>query len=132
MPEDPGNATLLDRTGLSINDTILYQCPYGYQVTETGLIYYTITCNLLPDGLSANWSPIPEIERELSCRFLLLTISLDPRVSHLGYAHPIIRRRLSYLFTIGFSSELQRHLSRYEGDIPIERRFHRSCDARRL
>ncbi|KAK2145954.1 hypothetical protein LSH36_644g00007 [Paralvinella palmiformis] len=64
MPEDPGNATLLDRTGLSINDTILYQCPYGYQIREyltwVTLIRLSVVASLisLPLASALNCSDI--------------------------------------------------------------------------
>ncbi|KAK2145711.1 hypothetical protein LSH36_662g04077 [Paralvinella palmiformis] len=65
-PEDSINGTTINITGFMINDTVLHQCPYGYQVTETGLIYYNLTCNLVPGTTTAVWSEHPQLE-PLNC-----------------------------------------------------------------
>jgi len=61
-PEDSINGTTINVTEFMINDTVSYQCPYGHQVTETGLIYYNLTCNLVPGTTTAVWSEHPQLE----------------------------------------------------------------------
>ncbi|KAK2142429.1 hypothetical protein LSH36_956g00002, partial [Paralvinella palmiformis] len=61
-PRNTTNGTIIQSSGLGINDTTLYRCPPGYYVVETGLMHYNLTCKWIPNTVTAEWSAQPPIK----------------------------------------------------------------------
>ncbi|KAK2139339.1 hypothetical protein LSH36_1854g00019, partial [Paralvinella palmiformis] len=66
-PKNTTNGTIEQADGVRINGMVLYRCPPGYYVIETGLMYYNLTCTLIPNTIRAEWSAQPPI-KEAVCR----------------------------------------------------------------
>ena len=62
QPTNSTNGTVIKINGLSINSTVLYKCPKEYRVSETGSIYYNLTCDLTSNETGPMWSAHPQIE----------------------------------------------------------------------